>query len=94
MSHTHTIDEARGELRELKQEIQARRRALIDHGLLDDHVEQEWKGAVRQYRTARQRLAGDGGAQARLTANAEMAALRNIARRWASRVDGDTGSRS
>jgi len=88
-------NDARRELRQLKAELQERRRALIECDLRDDRPDDDWRRIVRGYSTARRRLNSRRGPRdvAAATVRADLDALRGLARKWVSRVDARTARR-
>jgi hypothetical protein len=92
MPRQRFASDARRELRHLKAELQERRRALIEQGLRDDRLNDDWRRIVRGYSTARRWLSARRGAgdMADATVEAELDALRSLARKWVSRVDART----
>jgi len=76
-------------LQDLEARIEQCRKALQEHGVLDDQLEREWSEMLRKHADIRRRLrAGQGkGSQAGATLNQDIDVLRHAFFRWAASVD-------
>jgi len=76
-------------LQELEARIEEKRKALNQHGVLEDQLEREWNEMLRQHAAIRRRLRSGElkGSAAGETLRQDIDVLRHAFFRWAARVD-------
>jgi hypothetical protein len=86
---TEQENETTRRLQELEARIEQSRKALNQHGALDDQLRREWNEMLRQHAAIRRRLKSGEikGSQAGATLSQDIDVLRHAFFRWAARVD-------